>query len=57
VLVRIASDGALILPGAFIPAAERYDLMAPLDRWVVTHVCRHLARQTGPLPVYAVNLT
>jgi diguanylate cyclase (GGDEF)-like protein/PAS domain S-box-containing protein len=57
VLVRIASGGALILPGAFIPAAERYDLMASLDRWVVTHVCRHLAGKTGPLPVYAVNLS
>jgi diguanylate cyclase (GGDEF)-like protein/PAS domain S-box-containing protein len=57
VLVRIASGGALILPGAFIPAAERYDLMTPLDRWVVTHVCRHLAGQTGSSPVYAVNLS
>jgi EAL domain-containing protein (putative c-di-GMP-specific phosphodiesterase class I) len=62
VLIRIASgrDG-LILPGAFIPAAERYDLMVPLDRWVVTHVCRHLAarrhRHDGPPPVYAVNLS
>jgi diguanylate cyclase (GGDEF)-like protein/PAS domain S-box-containing protein len=46
VLVRIANaQGGLTLPGAFIPAAERYDLMAPLDRWVVTHVCRHIAYQ------------
>jgi diguanylate cyclase (GGDEF)-like protein/PAS domain S-box-containing protein len=46
VLVRIANaQGGVTLPGAFIPAAERYDLMAPLDRWVVTHVCRHIAYQ------------
>ena len=71
VLVRIVgATGGLILPGAFIPAAERYDLMAPLDRWVVTHVCRHIGRlragQGGgadgevhrlPAPVYAVNLS
>lgn len=67
VLLRIAgAQGALILPGAFIPAAERYDLMAPLDRWVVTHVCRHIARQDAwrharpdgaALPVYSVNLS
>jgi len=29
-------DGELISPGAFIPAAERYSLMAQLDRWVVS---------------------
>jgi diguanylate cyclase (GGDEF)-like protein/PAS domain S-box-containing protein len=62
VLIRFANgDGGLVLPGAFIPAAERYDLMAPLDRWVVTHVCRHLAaRQAGhdgPPPSYAINLS
>jgi diguanylate cyclase (GGDEF)-like protein/PAS domain S-box-containing protein len=62
VLVRIASSqGGLILPGAFIPAAERYDLMAPLDRWVVTHTCRHIAhartRPGAAPPVYSVNLS
>lgn len=46
VLLRLpsVSDG-LILPGAFIPAAERHDLMAPLDRWVITNVCEHLRRE------------
>jgi EAL domain-containing protein (putative c-di-GMP-specific phosphodiesterase class I) len=76
VLVRIVSNEAggengLILPGAFIPAAERYDLMAPLDRWVVTHTCRHIARERAQRvmpaaagdvhrmlpPVYSVNLS
>jgi diguanylate cyclase (GGDEF)-like protein len=37
-------DGELILPGAFIPAAERYDLMPKLDRWVLTHALEHLRR-------------
>jgi diguanylate cyclase (GGDEF)-like protein/PAS domain S-box-containing protein len=61
VLIRFANgNGRLVLPGAFIPAAERYDLMAPLDRWVVTHVCRHLAHQTlhgASVPTYSVNLS
>jgi diguanylate cyclase (GGDEF)-like protein/PAS domain S-box-containing protein len=62
VLVRIAgAQGKLILPGAFIPAAERYDLMAPLDRWVVTHVCRHIhaerSARPGAAPVYSINLS
>jgi diguanylate cyclase (GGDEF)-like protein/PAS domain S-box-containing protein len=43
VLIRIQPDqGELILPGAFIPAAERYDLMTAIDRWVIRAVCRHL---------------
>lgn len=45
-LLRLkGSDGKLILPGAFIPAAERYDLMPKLDRWVLTHVFAHLAQE------------
>lgn len=36
ILLRMVDDqGRLILPGAFIPAAERYDLMPQIDRWVV----------------------
>ncbi len=45
-LLRLkVSDGKLILPGAFIPAAERYDLMPKLDRWVLTQVFAHLAME------------
>ncbi len=28
-------DGTVFLPGAFIPAAERYGLMPAVDRWVI----------------------
>lgn len=31
-------DGREIPPGAFIPAAERYNLMVSIDRWVVSRV-------------------
>lgn len=35
-LVRLRDDaGAIVPPGAFIPAAERFGLMPQLDRWVV----------------------
>lgn len=38
VLVRmIGENGEIIPPGAFIPAAERYNLMSELDRWVIDH--------------------
>ena len=30
-------NGRILRPGSFIPAAERYDLMGSLDRWVVTN--------------------
>ena len=34
-LVRLhGSDGELLYPGAFIPQAERFGLMAEIDRWV-----------------------
>lgn len=36
VLVRmIGTDGEIIPPGAFLPAAERFDLMTEIDKWVV----------------------
>ena len=39
VLLRLRDQqGNLVLPGAFIPAAERYGLMHRIDRWVVTHL-------------------
>jgi EAL domain-containing protein (putative c-di-GMP-specific phosphodiesterase class I) len=37
VLLRMLDDsGEIILPMAFIPAAERYNLMPAIDRWVVS---------------------
>jgi Amt family ammonium transporter len=36
-------DGELVSPNAFIPAAERYNLMPSLDRWVVHEVLADLA--------------
>ena len=35
-LRMLDDDGQLILPMAFIPAAERYNLMTSIDRWVVS---------------------
>jgi len=31
------TNGNLCAPGQFLPAAERYNLMPNIDRWVVTH--------------------
>lgn len=46
ILVRmIDEDGELVPPGRFIIAAERYNLIPRLDRWVISEVCAGLARQ------------
>jgi EAL domain-containing protein (putative c-di-GMP-specific phosphodiesterase class I) len=39
----IDEQGEIILPGAFLPAAERYNLIEKLDAWVVSHACKLLA--------------
>jgi len=43
-LIRLKdSNGEIIPPGAFIPAAERYNLMPDLDRWVIDHAFQYLS--------------
>jgi diguanylate cyclase (GGDEF)-like protein/PAS domain S-box-containing protein len=44
ILIRMLDEsGALIMPSAFLPAAERYNLITLIDRWVVSHYFRWLA--------------
>ncbi len=44
VLVRMQDrEGRTISPGFFIPAAERYDLMQRVDRWVIRHALKTLS--------------
>jgi diguanylate cyclase (GGDEF)-like protein/PAS domain S-box-containing protein len=38
----------LILPGAFLQAAERYQLMRAIDHWVIEHAVRHLGAHVAP---------
>ncbi len=46
ILIRMRDeDGKIIFPGSFLPAAERYNLMPRIDRWVVHKVFTHLANQ------------
>ena len=59
-LRMVGSDGELIAPMAFIPAAERYGLMPRIDRWVIDRACRELAalRAGGlTLPTCMINLS
>ncbi len=44
VLVRMRDDrGAMISPGLFLPAAERFGLAPRIDRWVIRHTCAWFA--------------
>lgn len=44
-LIRMIDEqGDIILPGAFLPAAERYNLMLKLDQWVVENAFQALAK-------------
>jgi diguanylate cyclase (GGDEF)-like protein len=57
VLVRMLDEqGGLVPPMAFIPAAERYDLMPLLDRWVIRNAFEALAQQP-PGTSWAINLS
>lgn len=60
VLIRMKSeDNTLIRPDSFIPAAERYNLMPRLDRWVITQVFKYMRSMSceGENNIVAVNLS
>ncbi len=48
----------LILPGAFIPAAERYHLMPQIDRWVIRKALKTLSeREFDGAHTFTLNLS
>ncbi|MBS1218495.1 MAG: signal transduction protein [Proteobacteria bacterium] len=55
----VCDDGQIILPGGFMPAAERFGLIHSVDRWVVNKAITHLAelRSTGHRVSFAINLS
>jgi PAS domain S-box-containing protein len=46
-LRMIGRDNEVILPGSFLPVAERYGLIGEIDRWVVTQATRLAATGRG----------
>ncbi|GAB7128372.1 hypothetical protein JCM19000A_28790 [Silvimonas sp. JCM 19000] len=61
VLLRLVdATGKVISPGAFIPAAERYDLMATIDRWVIAHTLAEINERMArgeKVTMLSVNLS
>ncbi|MEN8132056.1 MAG: EAL domain-containing protein [Pseudomonadota bacterium] len=60
ILLRLQDrDGEMVLPSAFIPAAERYGLMGAIDRWVIENVFHYYAKQLNNSQGvrFAINLS
>lgn len=60
VLIRLRSaDGEIIHPSAFLPTAERFNMMREVDRWMVTHALKELKRAATYRhdTVFAINLS
>jgi len=58
ILLRMVDDqGQLVPPGSFLPAAERYNLMPRIDRWVVGQALRWLADHPEQAICGAINLS
>ncbi len=61
-LIRMLGDrGEIIPPGKFLSAAERYQLMPTIDRWVVRRSCEllgeHSASVGEEIARFAINLS
>ncbi len=59
ILLRLREqNGDLTPPGAFIPAAERYNMIPQMDRWVVDHAFDYLKqRQQLERLRFSINLS
>ncbi len=61
ILLRMVDDnGDLLPPGAFLPAAERFNLISQVDHWVVDHafswMCEH-PRELAGISGFSINLS
>jgi len=58
VLIRMEDEhGNIVLPMAFIPAAERYNIMPEIDRWVIEKSFSIIDREQNREIIYNINLS
>jgi diguanylate cyclase (GGDEF)-like protein/PAS domain S-box-containing protein len=60
VLLRMVGPGGeLVLPGVFLPAAERFNLATRIDRWVLRHVLDWMKAESelAAIDMLSVNLS
>ncbi len=56
-LIRLRDeDGSLIAPNAFLPAAERFNLTAEIDRWVIRQAFQMMHDQHGQNEPIGLNI-
>jgi len=58
ILVRMENtDRSIIEPAQFIPAAERYNMMPTIDRWIIENTFSYLAKNPTEFDVLSINLS
>jgi diguanylate cyclase (GGDEF)-like protein/PAS domain S-box-containing protein len=60
ILVRMIKNNEVIPPGAFLPAAERYNAIVEVDKWVIENYFKWLAnnpKEQGKLIQVNINLS
>lgn len=55
-LLRLYTQNGIQMPGAFLPAAQRYDLLPQIDRWVIKTACGWLANRTDHPQAEILNI-
>ncbi|MDT8452351.1 MAG: EAL domain-containing protein [Gammaproteobacteria bacterium] len=59
VLLRmLGKEGEIIAPLAFLPAAERYEMMPVIDRWIISTTFKNIRRESADdRKIYNINLS
>lgn len=60
ILLRLKNhDGEIVPPMSFIPAAERYEIMPDIDKWVITNTISFLANNKERVKnhIFTINLS
>ena len=58
VLVRLQNpDGSLVMPGSFLPAAERFELMSKLDNYIIQETFSWLKRHPKMVSLVNINIS
>jgi len=60
ILIRLNYKNQVVLPGVFLPPAERYNLIIKIDSWVITNTFKWLAKNIHsfhPNTHFSINLS
>ena len=57
-LLRLKDEnGKILSPAAFLPAAERYELMHKIDEWVITTAFKNIQKDTNSYVLFLEYFT